>query len=982
MTAQAQTQTTAQARSDPQTFTFWQRAAEGLFWSWNLIFVAFMTLGFAPRIVPEMIMGVRTGMIPLPYLAYALVLSLVPFGAIALGLTVLRRSPGRQLALGFVVEGPLMLMLVVRFFLIRQMTPGVLVVFAIASLGMAAFLWYLLDPGLEQRSRRLAWLRLVGLTLMLLTALYASVWIAFYAVPLAAEVLRWLWGILSDLPAAWRSLASTLGYMFSGNLLWIPFSLLGFILLIYTATLFVFTPVMVPLLSLRAFWLTSLRTLANRFGWLRPAGLSLGTVLLVVVLFIATGRQPQGEAFAALQKPPASPEQAAALLNRERAIRSGLLNAYLAPFRYLSAEGEVSHISSIYQSTFGMRPVQAFAVQRLYEAVASPLLYKPANSPVLPGHWDNQALQVEPREAARLYQAFFDQTIIEAERETIVQAVRSTWSFNQIEAAWQAVDDREVYLLQQEINLIEHGDWAEVEIFEVYQNQTADRQEVIYYFNLPESAVLTGVWLGVTPDRSQRFEYQVAPRGAAQTVYRNEVRRQLDPALLEQIGPRQYRLRAFPIPPMVVSWDPASGLSSVEEAPPMYLWFTYQALATDQAWPLPQLAQKRNIFWDSRTQRTLNGADLEYRDEGWMPISLPASAEVTPRAHQVDLPGGGRVLAVPLAQAALPPLPEGLRLAVVLDRSRSMEAYSQEVEAALARLAQVAGPGSDVYLTSSEFRGEEASIVPLVDLPPSSLLYFGGQNPAEILEQFSRLNGPSDDSPGREYQAIIVLTDGSAYELGPASYTLPVPSAPVWMVHLGSAIPLGYDDGTLEAIQASGGGVVGDLDTALLRLGVALADPDGATDLLDGYLWTVLPAASLAGGDSAPASPETGFEALAARRMILAEMQRQRGSLKDLDTLDSLHSLAQEYGLVTPYSSMIVLVNLNQKQMLERLEQMDDRFEREYEAVGDTTPPVQGPLSGVPEPHEWLLMGLAAAFLLYYMKSRGVGLNTWLRGAR
>jgi hypothetical protein len=65
----------------------------------------------------------------------------------------------------------------------------------------------------------------------------------------------------------------------------------------------------------------------------------------------------------------------------------------------------------------------------------------------------------------------------------------------------------------------------------------------VYYFSLPESAVITGVWLGDSPDRNQRYEYTVAPRGAAQAVYRNEVRRNMDPALVEQIGPRQYRLR-------------------------------------------------------------------------------------------------------------------------------------------------------------------------------------------------------------------------------------------------------------------------------------------------------------------------------------------------------------------------------------------------------------------------------------------------------
>jgi hypothetical protein len=109
---------------------------------------------------------------------------------------------------------------------------------------------------------------------------------------------------------------------------------------------------------------------------------------------------------------------------------------------------------------------------------------------------------------------------------------------------------------------------------------------------------------------------------------------------------------------------------------------------------------------------------------------------------------------------------------------------------------------------------------------------------------------------------------------------------------------------------------------------------------------------------------------LAARHLILDETQRQRESLGEVETLDGFHRLAQEYGIVTPYSSMIVLVSFDQRELLEEAEAGADRFAREYEALGETTPPPPTPLAGVPEPHEWLLLGLAVAFLLWYA-SRG-----------
>ena len=563
-----------------------------LFWSWNAIFLAFMTLGFAPRILPDLLVDVSTRIVPIEYLFYGLILASIPLIAVIIALTALRRSPGKLFALGYVVEGPLMLILVVRFFVIRQVTPGLLLMMSFAILGMAAFLWYLFDPQGGERASFLGWLRLLGLTMMVLTSLYAAVWIAFYAVPAAAEAVEWLGGVLSDLPQFLRDITRSFQDLMLEGLVWIPFALLGFLLLIYTATLIVLAPIAIPVLSLKAWW-ASVRAAVERSGWMLTSAVLALTILGSGVLFVFTNQQPQVKAFELLREPPSTQEEAHALLERQRFIRSGLLNAYLSPFRYISAAGEVIHISRMYQGTFNLDGQQAFAVQQAYESVARPLLYTPVNTQSLSKQRDNFALVEEPLQAAKLYQRFFDQTIVVGERETIVQAARSSWSSDQVEAAWQAVDDREVHLQRQEITVKEHGDWAEIELQEVYQNQTADRQEVVYYFNLPESAVVTCVWLGNSEDRDSRFEPVVAPRGAAQATYRNEKRLRVDPALLEQIGPRQYRLRVFPVPPIQKNWNANRARQTVEEAPVLFLWLNYSTFTDKDVWPLPRLAERR-----------------------------------------------------------------------------------------------------------------------------------------------------------------------------------------------------------------------------------------------------------------------------------------------------------------------------------------------------------------------------------------------------
>ncbi len=655
-------------------YTSWEMFQFFLFWSWNLIFLAFMSLGFAPVMLPETITAVLTGMIPAAYLGYALVLALVPVFCVILGLTVLRRAPGRLFALGYVIEGPLMLLLAVRFFLIRQATPGVSITLMIALLGMAAFLWTLLDTRRGERRLPYENLRLLGLTLMAITSLYAAIWIAFYALPAGAELLSALYWFLKDLPRVLgdlsRDILSTLRY----TPIMLPFSILGFMLLLYTATLFVIAPIAVPFLSLRAWW-SSLSKQFITAGRVMALLLVSLTAIGAAGIFVLANRQPQAHAFALLEQPPASTEQAKTLLRDSEVIREGLLNAYLAPFRYISARGEVRHIREIYHAAFNMPHPQAYRVQQVYERMASPLLYQPVNEDLLADLTDNRALVEEPRQAAELYQQFFDTPIVDGERQTIVAAARSTWSRDQAEAAWQAVDDREIYLVQQDLNIQEYGDWAELELHEVYQNQTNELQEVVYYFSLPESAVITGVWLGNSPDKSNAFEYQIAPRGAAQAVYREQTRVMRDPALVEQIGPRQYRLRVYPVQRMQVTFNQRTNRSTVEEAPPLHMWLSWREMAeqgidSPDTWLLPQLAYLRNVYWDEGTARNLNGEKMNVNGDDWLLRAVRAAEQSAPVAHRVDLPGGQTVLALPARHVTPPQLPADAHLALVVDRSR------------------------------------------------------------------------------------------------------------------------------------------------------------------------------------------------------------------------------------------------------------------------------------------------------------------------
>ncbi len=920
----------------------------GLFWSWNLIFLAFMGLGFAPLFIPLMIPATLAGIIPPFYIISGLVLTLIPFVAVVLGATRLRREPLRLLALGYGVEGPLMIALIIRLFLLRDATPLVNLLLGAGTIGLAVFLWELIDDQIADRHPALSYFRLFGATLLLGLGLYIAVWGMFYAIPLLAS--------LGDIVTS--SLIG-LGEMLTQGSRALIFAPLGIILFLYTLTLLVGLPIAVPLLYTRT-WKHSMDTLHNRRQGRIAAALSGATLIVAALIFVFLNIQPQKQAFAMLAAPPLSRNEAQARLQQESLLREGLVNAYLSSYRYLGTIGEMEHVQDLYQQTLKMSPEQSAGVERFYDIVARPLLYDPISSPV----YDQRerttiAMKEDPARAAELYQQFFDRPITKGERSTIANAVRHNIDPNQALQAWQAVDDREVHLTQQELTVTEHGDWASMELFEVYQNISAQRQEVVYYFSLPESAVLTGLWLGNSPDRAARFNFHVAPRGAAQQVYRNQVRYQIDPALLEQVGPRQYRLRVFPIEPQTVSrGNSQDNIGTIKVGPKLYLWMTWQVLGnSDNSWPLPHLSDLRNVYWDFQTQRTLNGKSWSIGNV-WLPASIPATTPIQPTAHRVDFPDGRSVILRPAAAENQAALPRNTRLAVVIDRSHSMQPQADAVQAALKELsAQVDPAGVDLYLTASDYRGEGPSRTTLDKLDPGELFYYGGQNATQLLEQYASLQ------KGENYAAVLVLTDDAGYEAtgkAPAALTTTLSAAPLWMIHLNSTFPSVYDDATMEALQASGGGAVTSLDEALNRLADQLAGHD---DRLDGYTWTTVSQTEAAGQEATLHAAGDPFAAFAARRLILAEMHRQRGKLTDIDILDNLHDIAIRHTIVTPYSSMLVLINAEQERQLKDLSNDEDRFTREQEAVGETQPIV------VPEPKELLLalglLGLLAGFVLF-----------------
>ena len=912
-----------------------------IFWIWNLTFLLVVYVGILPLIGGVLIRATLAGEIPSEFLVTFVALIAVPTICTLVGWMRFEKQPVQLMRLFYGVEAPLFLLCLIRLFLLRELTPASNQIITTIVVCIAAFAIELLYGYIGEqvnlaptRGRPLVWLQMVCHSLMLLVGLYVGVLLLFYALPTAwvllGEFLKFEWvGVFVQLLTvdifAW--------------IWWLP---IFFALFCFTCSLFVVMPVALAALYVRSGG-QILRAFASQYGRTRTIAGSVAMVVAWVTLFISLQQQPQIQAFSLLSKPASTDSSRQALLAKSDVIRSGLLNAYLSSYRYLSSWGENDHIRVMYGSVFGLSESASQVIQDIYNQLMSPFLYNGSRS--------------DGKKAEKLYAEFFDKPIQRAEQEAIQHALQSTANREEAKAGLLNINQRKVWLRSQQITVKPQGDWADVELHEVYENQTPQQQEVFYSFSLPESAVITGLWLGDTDNREKRFPFTVSPRGAAQQVYNEQVTERQDPALIEQVGPRHYRLRAFPIPPKL---PPLSNNSLQERPTEMHLWLTYKVMRQDVGWALPQLGEKRNIYWNHFTKRIQNGQAVKRLDD-WLPSFISADGQAQPTSHQVNLPGGYRISVKPLADKDYV-FPQGKRFAVVVDSSYSMASHAKELTQTFDWLKEkgftdndFTNNDADLYVSASP-GAEPKRIDDLRRFDAAKMTFYGTLQLKEILQQFTQLRG---DTP---YDAILLVTDEGSYELSDDKTAVPEMPAPLWMVHIGRKLSPAYDDATLKAIQDSSGGVSTQVQEVIERLATQAALGQSVLSVVDGYAWSM---EKPQGASLQEATVKKDFEPVAARQLVLG-LGKEKVK-EQLVQLDTIHGVAKSFDIVTPYSSMIVLVNDQQREALKRAEQQSDRFDREVETGKEQLTQPSNPLnvSGVPEPEEWMLLGLVAIALLF-----------------
>ncbi len=927
-----------------------------IFWGWNLLWLALVYIWILPAIGIDLIAGTFEGVIPVNFAITLLLIFAVPTACTVFGFRKhVRSSAYNLIGLLYGVEAPLFILLLLWLFLIRERTVSNSFMLATLLAVIAAFAIEL-AYGYAQRRKAFAVAQLIGHTLMVFVAVYLSTLFMFYVAPLTFLLLReffrfeWVEGVLEF----FRNIT----WMFHIGVLWLLFA--GFSL-----TLLIGFPA--ALVSLYAYSGARLwQRFAQQFGRI-PTIIGAAAVLIAWLFgFAAINQQPQQKAFFLLEQIAQKDSARHALLAESNTIRKGLLNAYLQSYRYLSPQQDATNIREWYQSkdVFHFSEPVAQWFQDAHNLLLSPFLYD--------GNDD------DAEKAAKLYAEFFDTPIQRGETKAIKRALSSTYNRDEVKAGLMNVNEAKVWLAHQQITVEPHGDWANVELYEVYENQMPDEQEVFYSFSLPESAVMTGLWLGDSENRDTRFAFQISPRGAAQQVYNEQVRVRRDPALLEQVGPRHYRLRAFPVPArqtlMARNRGRERGASRIDETAPtqkFHLWLTYKVLRQNDQWPLPDLGEKRNVYWTKKTTCNYNGYETKHSGDDWLPAFLKANQPAQAAPHDLTAPGGYRVSVAPLTPEEYA-MPQGKRFALLIDTSYSMNKQAETLKQTLAWLKSdvLAANAVDLYLIDAqpelsrrvEYLGNAA-----FDL--DELTFYGTVQFQEMISRFMALRGDT------AYDAILLMTDEGSYELAQDKTALPTLPAPLWMVHLGG-MPKAYDDATLQAIETSGGGVASDAREVLQRLATT-AKFGAGVNIVDGYKWQVEQTAeSVAFAEQRDL--QAAFDPLAARQLLLA-LGKQL-DMSALASLDLVHGIAKQFQIVSPYSSMIVLVNDEQRKALEEAENKADRFEREVETGNEALQkpfnPLKVPVAGanapgnVPEPGTIGLLGLGLGLLARHVRRK------------
>lgn len=909
-----------------------------IFWGYNILYLGF--IGFSSLVLLQ---GQRLFLaqefLPWNMAIMLYVLLLVPVSAVWLGLfTQVKKEPRKLIAFLFAVEIPIVFLSLVRLFFIRQMTGILWLLFLSLFVSMVGLVVFFVRKKAKSVIERIA--VFLSQEIAVIVGSYLSFLAIFFLPIIIALIVRGLVEI--DFGDILYALVQTKGLAF--------FSFL-FFLLLFCATVgfLIITPIATFIIYWRSFK-SNKKELVNeyRYKHTKKVQYVFGFLYVLVGIFLAVQwHSTSYSTLVANYSEAASFEEqqkyAAELIDQDKSLQTILRNEYLAPYRFFTDES-MNILARGYSKQLNVRGSVAGGIQSFFNVVALPFVYQ--------SDFEN-----DTERAKEQYAKLFDVPLQEGEREKLVSAMKATNTEDELKAGILDEENETVRLVSRMIKASteQNGMFARVAVEEEYENTSDEMQEVYYEFSLPEEAIITGLWLG--PELEETGV--IAPKGAARRTYEQQVRRKVDPALLEQTGPRQYRLRVFPIPikPGRVNLFRDFDNEQIDERN-QRVKFEYITFVSPEGIPLPIISTKRNVYENGKSivQYFVDGQKKDNFSTAVNPCLSQSFSVETPIGKVSFIPHGQNqglsgYNCNTLDFESFPDI-QGKKFAFLFDASYSSEqrdwlsylkeklpintlSQNNEIDAYFFT-TQLSQP---VRLTSDSLQND------------LSVVHFGGTDRLKALQNLPQ-----------QYDAIIMFTDASDSDVEPENDVVYPDKTPIFIVHDSNSFPQ-YHDNLTFSILRSGGGVFTDADEVFERITLKQQSQayDGKILSIDDYGAWILSEE----GDSIGLSGN--IDDLLAHKQTVNSMI-QNGAID----LEQIHRIAISQGMVSPYSSYIALVTDRQKQQLENASQKDDKFDVDYD-VGEeniSDPSMSGVLNlgAVPEPEEWALMITAVIILGYFYR--------------
>ncbi len=731
---------------------------------------------------------------------------------------------------------------------------------------------------------------------------------------------------------------------------------------------------------------------------------------------------------------------ASSLINSDSSLRSKLVNTYLAHYRYLT-DSKMSFLQQGYIDTLKLDEPSAKRIQQWFTAAAFPFVYNGNfDEDVQKAGEYYQALFDEPiqlaqgKDVSRILSTSFNfssdqmkSSVLDKEDTDVLLVsslitakpdVTNQFATVSIEEEYENVTntEQEVFYLfslpvDSVITDLRIGPDLELEsektesVFVPQPTQALSATEV-----LPTPTATKFMVPQPTPQINQG---EIAAKGAANQTIENQYRRSIDPAIVEQVGPQQYQLRVYPIPVKeenLSSWQRQRLTATVRN---QKMRLTYVSVIDENGnVALPAMTQSRNVFHNNKTTFQYKTADAQLQ-----PISSDAT-EIAVTAREESECGktvlssssnGSTTLYIPHAVNPVFQKNPQLHFSCADYLAQSVHAVTQQRIAILA--------DSSYSMGVSNWRAYLEKELPLNSLLENNVvdLYYFNDFVSDPISLNLERNNPKPwnqlafgktnrlqalTSVSGKYDLVLMFTDGSEADNAPDKNFVPTVDQSVYVIYKDSKLPKLPDDLTYQLLvnegKAESSGVAALQDFAVqksIRGELANRISTQQNHVVVGELgsWVTLSDATTA--DQALAQLLSGRQAtqvdasqpaarLVAKRTIEASMRASASSLNQIQFLDSLNVQAQQAGIVTPFSSFIVLVTDQQREQLRAALQSDDRFLAHFDLGEEqlSQPTAGGALgtSAVPEPHEWILLFVTVGLVVVFGRKRLVAYLPYL----